>query len=148
MGSETVRGEIPLAGDERSPTMTMRGRRGAPAGSAVVPRSHAFLAKALLAAGLAATLALPSQAAETPRRGGVLTYMIPADAPPSLDGHRETTYATVHSVAPFYSVLIRVDPDNPADTTHFVCDLCTGDPEADRRRQDLHVQHPRGREVP
>ena len=30
--------------------------------------------------------------------------MIPADAPPSFDGHRESTYATVHSVAPFYSV--------------------------------------------
>jgi hypothetical protein len=46
-------------------------------------------------------------AGETPKYGGTLTYMIPADAPPSLDGHRETTYATVHSAAPFYSVLIR-----------------------------------------
>ena len=45
--------------------------------------------------------------------------MIPADAPPSLDGHREGTYATVHAVAPFYSVLMRVNPDNPADTTRF-----------------------------
>jgi len=50
--------------------------------------------------------------------------MIPADAPPSFDGHRETTFATVHSVAPFYSVLIRVNPDNPSSTTDFVCDLC------------------------
>src|SRR5467141_459108 len=75
---------------------------------------------ALLAAAL---LALPA-AAEAPKYGGTLTYMIPADAPPSFDGHRESTYATVHSVAPFYSVLIRVDPDNPADITHFVCDLC------------------------
>ena len=25
---------------------------------------------------------------------GTLTYMIPADAPPTLDGHRETTFAT------------------------------------------------------
>src|SRR4051794_2754768 len=62
--------------------------------------------------------------AEAPKRGGTLTYMIPADAPPSLDGHREGTYATVHTVAPFYSVLMRVDPDNPSDTTRFVCDLC------------------------
>ena len=51
--------------------------------------------------------------------------MIPADAPPSFDGHRETTYATVHTGAPFYSVLIRVNPDDPASTTDFVCDLCT-----------------------
>src|SRR5437660_9892840 len=77
----------------------------------------------VLATVLAA--AMPASAAETPKRGGTLTYMIPADAPPSFDGHRESTYATVHSVAPFYSVLIRVDPDNPADITHFVCDLCT-----------------------
>src|SRR6516165_1110215 len=48
-----------------------------------------------------------------------------ADAPPSFDGHRESTYATVHSVAPFYSVLIRINPENPASTTDFVCDLCT-----------------------
>jgi hypothetical protein len=34
-----------------------------------------------------------------------------------LDGHRETTFATVHSVAPFYSALIRVNPDNPSSTT-------------------------------
>jgi peptide/nickel transport system substrate-binding protein len=47
--------------------------------------------------------------------------LIPADAPPSFDGHRETTYATVHAVAPFYSVLIRVNPDNPSSTTDFVC---------------------------
>src|SRR5262249_53115660 len=71
-----------------------------------------------------ATMAAPA-AADTPKRGGTLTFMIPADAPPSFDGHRETTYATVHAVAPFYSVLIRVNPDNPSSTTDFVCDLCT-----------------------
>src|SRR5499425_387765 len=68
-------------------------------------------------------------AAESPKRGGTLTYMIPADAPPSLDGHRETTFATIHAAAPFYSVLIRVPPDNPASTTEFVCDLCTEMPK-------------------
>src|SRR5437773_9893499 len=84
-----------------------------------------------LAVGLGAALAatLPAGAAETPKRGGTLTYMISADAPPSFDGHRESTYATVHSVAPFYSVLIRVDPENPADITHSVCDLCTEMPQ-------------------
>src|SRR5947207_184946 len=85
-------------------------------------------------AGVGATLVviaatLPALAAETPKRGGTLTYMIPADAPPSFDGHRENTFATIHAVAPFYSVLIRVDPDNPASTTDFVCDVCTEIPE-------------------
>ena len=72
---------------------------------------------------------LPAAAAETPKHGGTLTYLIPADAPPSFDGHRETTFATVHSAAPFYSVLIRVNPDNPSSTTDFVCDLCTEMPQ-------------------
>ena len=72
---------------------------------------------------------LPADAADAPKRGGTLTYMIPADAPPSFDGHREATFATVHAVAPFYSVLIRANPENPASTTDFVCDVCTEIPE-------------------
>src|ERR1700730_3537465 len=66
------------------------------------------------AAGLALGLAIVAMpvAAETVKHGGTLTFMIPADAPPSLDGHRETTYATAHAAAPFYSVLIRVNPDD------------------------------------
>src|SRR6478752_3045128 len=84
-----------------------------------------------LAAGVAILLliGLPAAGAETPKRGGTLTYMIPADAPPSWDGHRENTFATIHAVAPFYSVLIRVNPENPASTTDFVCDVCTEIPE-------------------
>src|SRR5215469_1445632 len=74
-------------------------------------------------------LTVPATADEEPKYGGTLTYMIPADAPPSFDGHRESTYATVHSVAPFYSVLIRVNPVNPSVTTEFVCDLCTELPQ-------------------
>ena len=60
-----------------------------------------------LAAGLAILLSIgePAAAAETPKRGGTLTYMIPADAPPSFDGHREATFATVHAVAPFCRTL-------------------------------------------
>jgi peptide/nickel transport system substrate-binding protein len=77
---------------------------------------------ALFAAAASATLA------ESPKSGGILTYMIPADAPPSLDAHRETTYATVHSAAPFYSTLIRVDPNNPS-SNNFVCDLCAAMPQ-------------------
>jgi len=83
------------------------------------------------AVGLGAALAMawPAGAAETPKPGGSLTYMISADAPPTFDGHRETTYATIHSVAPYYSVLVRINPDNPGSTTDFVCDLCTEMPK-------------------
>jgi peptide/nickel transport system substrate-binding protein len=83
------------------------------------------------AAGLAAVLALalPAGADETPKRGGTLTYLVPADAPPSFDAHREATYATIHTGAPYYSVLIRVNPMNPGSPTDFVCDLCTEMPK-------------------
>ena len=70
-------------------------------------------------------LAMPAAAEETPKRGGIMTYVIPADAPPSFDAHREVTYATIHTAAPFYSTLIRINPLNPGSTTDFVCDLCT-----------------------
>jgi peptide/nickel transport system substrate-binding protein len=84
------------------------------------------LAVALLATVMVGgSMALPAAAAEIPKHGGILTFLIPADAPPSFDGHRENSFATVHSVAPFYSVLIRVNPENPTSTTDFVCDLCT-----------------------
>jgi peptide/nickel transport system substrate-binding protein len=87
---------------------------------------HRFFA---LGAALLLSLGAPALAEETPKRGGILTYMIPADAPPSFDGHREATFATIHAVAPFYSVLIRVNPENPASTTDFVCDVCAAMPE-------------------
>src|SRR6266404_9887710 len=86
-----------------------------------------YVRKGLWAAGLGLAVAVSAghAAADGPKRGGTLTYLIPADAPPSFDGHRETTYATIHAAAPYYSVLIRVPPDNPSSTTDFVCDLCT-----------------------
>jgi peptide/nickel transport system substrate-binding protein len=88
-----------------------------------IARWFAVLVLACLAA------AQPVGAADTPKRGGILTFLIPADAPPSFDGHRENSFATVHSMAPFYSVLIRVNPENPSSTTDFVCDLCTAMPQ-------------------
>ncbi len=81
-----------------------------------------------LAAALALGAALPATAADTPKRGGTLTYMIPADAPPSFDAQREETYATIHSAAPFYSVLIRANPMDPG-SPDMVCDLCTEMPQ-------------------
>ena len=88
-------------------------------------KSYLWVVSAIAAAAMAS----PAAADETPKHGGTFTYMIPADAPPSFDGHREQTFATVQAVAPYYSVLIRVNPANPASTTDFVCDLCTEMPE-------------------
>ena len=82
-----------------------------------------------LALGLAAAWAVGPAAAQAPKRGGTLTFVVPAE-PPSFDGHRETTFALIHPIAPFYSVLIRVNPENPSSPTDFVCDLCTEMPAA------------------
>ena len=93
--------------------------------------------------------ASPAWADETPKRGGMYTFMIPADAPPSLDGHKETTYATVHATAPFYSVLIRTAPIRQQSRLdrRFRVRPVHRNAEADRRRQDLDVHHPRGGEM-
>src|SRR5690242_15580445 len=88
-----------------------------------------FGVRAAISLAAALVLAMPASAGETPKRGGILTYMIPADSPPSFDAHREQTYATIHTAAPFYSVLIRIDPNNPSSTTDFACDLCTEMPK-------------------
>jgi len=105
--------------------IAMATRRHAP-GREAMARAVGFLA---IGAALLATAA-PAIAAETaPKRGGTFTFMIPADAPPSFDGHREGTFATLHGEAPFYSVLIRVNPQNPGSTTDFVCDVCIEIPE-------------------
>src|SRR6202030_270512 len=87
--------------------------------------------KIVIAAAVAAfatSSSVGAVAAETPKRGGTLTYMIAADAPPSFDGHREQTFAMIHPVAPFYSLLVRINPENPA-SNEFVCDLCTEMPK-------------------
>lgn len=74
----------------------------------------------LAIAGLAAlvlSLALPSAGqAQTPKRGGMLVFTVPASNFPSMDGHRETTFALIHPVAPIYSLLIRIDPSDPKAT--------------------------------
>src|SRR5260370_7230750 len=87
------------------------------------------LESAAVGIGAALALAMPAAAEETPKYGGTLTYMIPEDSPPSFDAQREETYATIHSAAPFYSVLIRINPMNPGSPTDIVCDLCTEMPQ-------------------
>ncbi len=65
-------------------------------------------------------------AGETPQRGGELTFVVGAPIP-SYDRHIESTFGMMHPIRPFYSVLVRMNPDNPASTTDIVCDLCVGE---------------------
>jgi peptide/nickel transport system substrate-binding protein len=66
------------------------------------------LAPVTLVAALILALASPAPAAEQPRAGGELTFVVSAE-PPSYDGHRETSFALIHPVAPHYSTLLRID---------------------------------------
>ena len=84
-------------------------------------------AYAAAAVGVGMMLTTGAAIAETPKYGGHFTYVVPAKGPPSFDAHRETTYAVIHPVRPYYSTLLRVNPQNPADPADFVCDLCVGD---------------------
>lgn len=74
--------------------------------------------------------ASPTQAAlptgETPRAGGVLTYIVSA-APPTFDGHASTTFATLMPVSPHYSLLYKLDPAD--NVSKIVPDVADGMPE-------------------
>ncbi|MGI9387056.1 MAG: ABC transporter substrate-binding protein, partial [Methyloligellaceae bacterium] len=78
---------------------------------------------AVAAFGLSAS---PADAMEKPKSGGVLNFVVGSKIP-SYDGHIEGTFGMIHPIRPFYSTLIRVNPQNPSSPTDFVCDLCVGD---------------------
>lgn len=58
----------------------------------------------------------------TPISGGTLDFVVGSKIP-SYDAHVETTFGMIHPIAPFYSLLIRVNPNNPAEND-FECDVC------------------------
>ena len=78
-------------------------------------RRHRMLftiaALALLVALADVGMSAGAQAAETPRRGGILLAVIGAE-PPSLDPHQEGTFANIQLVAPCYSLLLQFDPSD------------------------------------
>jgi len=69
---------------------------------------------AALSLGLSVLLTpTPSALAQDkPRYGGELVFAVPAE-PPSFDAHRENTFAVIHPISPHYSLLLRVDPEDP-----------------------------------
>src|SRR3990170_5776597 len=56
-----------------------------------------------------ASMVIPAaMAAEQPKAGGTLTFAVAAE-PASYDLHRETSFASIHPVAPHYSLLVKFD---------------------------------------
>ena len=83
-----------------------------------------------LALGAAAAAAITTNAvAEAPKSGGTLNFVVGSKIP-SYDGHIETTFGMIHPIAPFYSLLIRVNPGNPAEND-FLCDVCSSWEQSD-----------------
>lgn len=68
-----------------------------------------------LAAGVALAGAMTSVAgAQTPKKGGTLSFALSAETP-HYDCHGSDTYATLHFASPFYSTLLQFDlPKYPA----------------------------------
>ncbi|MEM0989432.1 MAG: ABC transporter substrate-binding protein [Pseudomonadota bacterium] len=60
--------------------------------------------------------------ADSPKQGGTLNFVVGSKIP-SYDAHVETTFGMIHPIAPFYSLLIRVNPDDPS-SNDFQCDVC------------------------
>ena len=82
---------------------------------------HGYAGHVACALLLALTLGWASADAadERPRHGGTLLYSVGAE-PASLDAHREDSFATIHPMAPFYSLLVKVNQERP---TEFEGDL-------------------------
>ena len=53
--------------------------------------------------------------AQEPRRGGTLVYAVLGD-PPTIDCHAASSFATMHYVSPHYSLLVKIDPNDPSKT--------------------------------
>ena len=76
---------------------------------AALPVALALLLAACTPAPKGSAATQSASGAEQPQAGGTLTFIVNAE-PPSFDGHRETTFALLHPIAPHYSTLLRVDP--------------------------------------
>lgn len=77
-------------------------------------RDERITKSGLLFAAMLALMGSASQAQEQPRKGGTLVYAVLGD-PPTIDCHGATSFASLHYIAPHYSLLIKVDPEKPSE---------------------------------
>src|SRR6185503_6881574 len=83
------------------------------------------------------TTVSPSAAGgEKPVAGGTLTFIVNAE-PPSFDGHRETTFALLHPIAPHYSLLYKFDPNN---LTTVIPDVADGNPTVSADKMTVTIK--------
>jgi peptide/nickel transport system substrate-binding protein len=103
-----------------APAATSAPPAAAPAKPTEAPKPAAPAAPASGQAAKPAEAPKPTEAAkpaaaapvgEAPRRGGELIFVVSAE-PDTFDGHKSTTFANIHPVAPHYNTLVKFDPDN------------------------------------
>jgi peptide/nickel transport system substrate-binding protein len=75
-----------------------------------LPKLLIALCAALLALGLSSCT--KKEEGSSAGAGGILTFLVPSE-PPSFDAHREITFSVIHPTAPHYSLLVKVDPNDP-----------------------------------
>jgi peptide/nickel transport system substrate-binding protein len=75
--------------------------------------------------------------AQTPKRGGTLTFAISAETP-HYDGHGSDTFATIHFSAPFYSTLLKFDLDNYPNVVGDLAESFTESPDKPTYTFKLH----------
>jgi peptide/nickel transport system substrate-binding protein len=83
---------------------------------------------ALLVGLLAMGSAVPPTAAQQPRTGGTLTFIVSAE-PPSFDAHRETTFALIHPIRPHYNLLVKFDPQGYPKIVGDIAETWTVSPD-------------------
>lgn len=81
-----------------------------------------------MAAALLPTVAPTGAIAEEPRRGGTLVYAVLGD-PPTIDCHAASSFASMHYIAPHYSLLIKVDPNDPSKVAPDVAESWSEAPD-------------------
>ena len=87
--------------------------------------------------GCAVALGIAGQAsAATPKRGGTLNFVVGSKIP-SYDLHKETTFGVIHPIAPFYSLLIRINPEDDAEGSFLMQRGIRQNSEKTRRRRAL-----------
>jgi len=82
------------------------------------------------------TVAPSAAGGEKPVAGGTLTFIVNAE-PPSFDGHRETTFALLHPIAPHYSLLYKFDPN---DLTKVIPDVAAEQPAVSADKMTVTIK--------
>ena len=85
----------------------------------------------VLSASLAPALA------QTPKKGGILSYAV-VSSPPGYDCHAEITFGAFHVLSPHYSLLFKIDGHNYPKVTGDLAESWSSAPDGSSHTFKLH----------